>query len=111
MKTRTLTVLGAVLAFPLAAASYPGGTPTYQTDVAPFCAGCHSSRDAESLAGAEDFAQKELAERKHIALILSGQQGYASLSETDRRALAEQIRALDEASTVTLAAPTAVIAG
>ena len=111
MKTRTLTALGAVLVFPLAAASYPGGTPTYQTDVAPFCAGCHSSRDAASFAGAEDFAQKEVAERKHIALILAGQEGYESLSETDRRALAEQIRALDEASTVTLAAPAAVIAG
>ena len=111
MKIRALAVFGAVLGFPLAVASYPGGTPTYQTDVAPFCAGCHSSRDAESMAGAEDFAQKEVAERKHIALILAGQQGYASLSETDRRALAEQIRALDEASTVTLATPAAVLAG
>ena len=111
MKIRTLAVFGVVLGFPLVAASYPGGTPTYQTDVAPFCAGCHASRDTASLAGAEDLAQKEVAERKHIALILAGQQGYASLSETDRRALAEQIRALDEASTVTLAAPAAVIAG
>jgi hypothetical protein len=111
MKIRALAAFGAVLGFPLAAASYPGGTPTYQTDVAPFCAGCHSSRDAESTAGAVDFAQKEVAERKHIALILSGQQGYASLSETDRQALAEQIRALDEASTVTLAAPAEVIPG
>ncbi len=111
MRIRTLAAFGAVLGFPLAAASYPGGTPTYQTDVAPFCAGCHSSRDVESISGADDFAQKEVAERKHIALILSGQQGYASLSETDRSALAEQIRALDEASTVKLAAPAAVTAG
>jgi hypothetical protein len=111
MKTRILAAFWAVLGFPLAAASYPGGTPTYQTDVAPFCAGCHASRDAAALAGAEDLAQQEVAERKHIALILSGQQGYASLSETDRQALAEQVRALDEASTVTLAAPAAVITG
>jgi hypothetical protein len=111
MKIRTLAAFGAVLGFPLAGASYPGGTPTYQTDVAPYCAGCHSSRDAEALAGAQDLAQKEVAERKHIARILAGQEGYANLSETDRQALAEQIRALDEASTVTLAAPAAVIAG
>jgi hypothetical protein len=111
MKIRALAAFGAVLGFPLAAASYPGGTPNYQTDVAPYCAGCHSSRDVESLEGAEVLAHKEVAERKHIALILSGQEGYASLSETDRQALAEQIRALDEASTVKLAAPAAVIAG
>jgi hypothetical protein len=111
MKIRALIVFAAVLGFPLTVASYPGGTPNFQTDVAPFCAGCHSSRGPEALAGAEDLAQKEVAERKHIALILSGQQGYASLSETDRRALAEQIRALDEASTVMLAAPAEVIAG
>jgi hypothetical protein len=111
MKIRTLAALGAVLGFPLTAASYPEGTPDFQTDVAPFCAGCHASRDAAALAGAEDLAQREVAERKHIARILAGQQGYASLSETDRQALAEQIRALDEASTVTLAAPAAVTAG
>ena len=86
-------------------AAYPGGTPNFQTDVAPYCAGCHSSRSAAALAGAGERAAKEVAERKHLAVVLSGQKGYASLSETDRHALAEQIRALDEASTVTLAAP------
>lgn len=111
MKIKALAALGAALGLPLVAASYPGGTPNYQTDVAPFCAGCHSSRDAAALAGAEDLAEREVAERKHIALILAGQQGYASLSETDRQALAEQIRALDEASTVTLTAPAAVSTG
>jgi len=43
--------------------------------------------------------------------VLSGQKGYASLSEPDRQALAEQIRALDAASTVTLQAPARVTAG
>ena len=76
-----------------------------------YCAGCHSSRDVEMLAGAPDYAQKQLAERKHVSLILSGQEGYASLSEEDRRTLAEQIRALDAASTVVLAAPTRVHTG
>jgi hypothetical protein len=27
---------------PLGAHAYPGGTPDYQTDVAPFCASCHA---------------------------------------------------------------------
>jgi len=100
----------AVCLSPLAARAYPGGTPDYQTDVAPYCAACHSSRSAEALAGAGDRAAKEVAESKHLAVVLSGQKGYASLTEIDRHALAEQIRALDAASTVTLAAPAFVVA-
>jgi hypothetical protein len=93
------------------AAAYPGGTPNYQTDAAPFCAGCHSSREAAALAGAGERAEKEVAERKHIAVILSGQMGYGKLSESDRRTLVDQVRALDEASSVTLKAPAVVKAG
>jgi hypothetical protein len=111
MSIRSLVAFGAVLALPLAALGYPGGTPSYQTDVAPYCAGCHSSRDVAALAGAGERAQKEMAERKHIALILAGQKGYESLSETDRRTLADQVRALDEASTVALSAPAGVKVG
>lgn len=108
-----LVIGGALLvaAQPEAVAAYPGGTPTYQTDAAPYCAGCHASRDAEALSGAGERADKEVAERKHIAVILSGEQGYASLSESDRQTLATQIRALDAASTVSLKAPAAVKPG
>jgi hypothetical protein len=106
----TATFVALVIA-PHAAPAYPGGTPSFQTDAAPFCAGCHSSRSPDALAGAGERAEKETAERKHLAVILSGQKGYASLSEADRRVLAEQIRALDTASTVSLKAPTAVKAG
>ena len=95
----------------VSAAAYPGGTPTFQTDVAPYCAGCHSSRSAESLAGAGERAARELAETKHLARILAGEAGYASLSAPDRAALARQIRALDVASTVALACPEAVSPG
>jgi len=101
----------AVWIAPTAALAYPGGTPNYQTDVAPFCASCHSSRQVESLAGAGERAEKELAERKHIAVIVSGQEGYSSLSEADRDTLVKQIRALDAASSVNLEAPSAVKAG
>ena len=31
------------------ASAYPGGTPSYQTDIAPFCAGCHASRSVDML--------------------------------------------------------------
>lgn len=101
-------VAAAALAGPWGAAAYPGGTPHYQTDAAPFCAGCHSSRDADALAWVGERAEKEVAEHKHIAAILAGEKGYASLSEADRLTLAEQIRALDVASSVSMTAPDAV---
>jgi hypothetical protein len=63
------------------------------------------------LAGSGERAEKEVAERKHIAQILAGEKGYASLSEADRQTLAEQIRALDVASSVALVAPDTVKAG
>jgi len=107
---RCLLVVAA-LAAPAVSVAYPGGTPNFQTDVAPYCAGCHSSRSESALAGAGERAAKELAERKHLAVVLSGQKGYASLTEIDRHALAEQIRALDEASAVTLAAPASLLPG
>jgi len=93
------------------AGAYPGGTPSFQTDVAPYCAACHSSRSAAALAGAGERAERELAEHKHLAAILAGQGGYASLGAPDRVALASQIRALDEASTATLRAPAQVAPG
>ncbi len=93
------------------AAAFPGGTPSYQTDVAPYCSGCHSSRTVEMLDGSGERAQRELAERKHLAVVLSGQKRYGELTELDRRTLAEQIRAIDAASTVQLAVPERVTAG
>ena len=111
---RQIRGAGIALAAALAAGgarAYPGGTPEFQTDVAPYCAACHSSRDAAALAGAGERADKETAQKKHLAVILSGQKGYADLSEADRRTLAAQIRALDAASTVELSAPEQVAAG
>jgi len=101
----------AALVAPAGASAYPGGTPDFQTDAAPYCAGCHSSRSVDALAGAGDRAVKETVENKHLAVLLSGQKGYASLTEIDRRALADQIRALDAASTVSLAAPASLLPG
>jgi hypothetical protein len=95
----------------LPAAAYPGGTPNYQTDAAPFCASCHSSRTADELAGLGEFATKSLAENKHYAVIRAGKEGYASLSAAERATLIEQLQALDRASTVTLEAPAKVAPG
>ncbi len=99
-------------ALPLAVQAYPGGTPGYQTDAAPFCASCHASRDEAALAGvAGDRATKELVANKHLAVIRAGKGGYEALSEGDRQALVAHIQKLDANSTVTLKAPEEVKPG
>jgi hypothetical protein len=84
------------------ASAYPGGTPDFQTDVAPFCAACHSSVNVESLEGAGDRAEKELAANKHLAAILQGEGPYEKLAEADRALLAQQIQALEANSKIEL---------
>ena len=46
MRTGTVAALLLAALWPAAGGAYPGGTPSYQTDAAPYCAGCHSSRRA-----------------------------------------------------------------
>jgi hypothetical protein len=88
------------------ASAYPGGTPDFQTDAAPYCASCHSSTSLEMMAGMPpDRAQKELAANKHIALIREGEGDYRSLSADERALLAEHVRAVDAATSVKLSAP------
>lgn len=120
MSTRAVRAAGAVgIAAAVAllgagpgARAYPGGTPGYQTDVAPFCASCHASLSEEALAGAPgDRAKAELAENKHLALIQKGEGGYAELSPAERTELISHIRALDAASKVELTAPPRVEPG
>ncbi len=112
MKNGTIAILVIAGLLPTAPKAYPGGTPNYQTNAAPYCSSCHSSRDAAALAGAGERAEKEVAERKHIALILGGRgKGYSALTENDRKTLAAQIRALDAASTVSIEVPAKVQRG
>lgn len=95
-----------------AASAYPGGTPWFQTDAAPFCAGCHSSRTKEMLEGMPgDLATKQLAENKHLPLVEAGEGKYGELSEDERQQLIAHVRAVDEASTIELQAPEEVAPG
>jgi len=105
----SVALFGALLAAP--AFGYPGGTPGFQTDVAPYCAGCHSSRSEEMLAGLGPRAQKELPGAKHYPKISAGKGGYEALSEADRATLIEHLKAVDDASTVTVEAPASIAAG
>jgi hypothetical protein len=100
------------LCWPSLAVAYPGGTPDFQTDVAPFCAACHSSLSESVLLGAPgDRAAKEVAERKHLAVILSGQKAYGELSEENRSKLVELIQLVDSKSTIALEYPPQVAVG
>jgi hypothetical protein len=90
----------APLAAPPDVLAYPGGTPEFQTDVAPYCAACHASLSAEALEGAGPRAEKELSTNKHLALILQGQAPYDKLAEADRATLAQQIQSVDANSKI-----------
>ena len=92
---RFLTIVSAGVLLAAPALGYPGGTPGFQTDVAPYCAGCHSSRTEEMLAGSGPRAQKELPGAKHYPKISAGKGGYEALSDSDRATLIEHLKALE----------------
>jgi len=106
------TVIGLVLGLSASnAAAYPGGTPDFQTDVAPYCAACHSSTSEEDLAGLGERAKSELAANKHFAQIRAGAGRYAELSPEQRTKLVELLSAVDRNSTITLEFPAQVAPG
>ncbi len=113
MKSRkSIRLLSAlVLLAPSVGSAYPGGTPDFQTDVAPFCAACHSSVAEEHLEGAGERARKEVIDQKHLAAILAGDKNYADLSLADREQLVEHIRAVDANSKIDLEFPPIVAPG
>ncbi|MGH0036682.1 MAG: hypothetical protein ACQGVK_16790 [Myxococcota bacterium] len=106
-----LAAIGQVALWAAPAWSYPGGTPSYQTDVAPFCSSCHSSLSEDALKGAGERATKELADNKHLAVIQAGEKGYAELSEAERATLVDHIRATDANTKIALEYPPQVEKG
>jgi hypothetical protein len=94
-----------------AATAYPGGTPDFQTDVAPYCAGCHSSTADTDLEGLGDRAMAELPLNKHYAAIRQGTGPYAEVAEPDRAKLIELLAAVDRNSTIVLEIPAQVEVG
>ena len=69
------------------ASAYPGGTPAYVTDVAPYCASCHSSASEDQLQGMPPArASAELAANKHLAKIRTPAAGLAVREAVGRRA-------------------------
>ncbi len=99
------------LAFAGSASAFPGGTPDFQTDVGPYCAGCHASTSEDDLAGLGDRAVREMAANKHLAAVRAGAGQYGELSEPDRTKLVELLAAVDRNSTIQLEFPASVAPG
>jgi hypothetical protein len=105
-------VLGLGLVVTAPAFGYPGGTPDFQTDVAPFCSACHASTKLSDLDGAPgDRAEKELAENKHYTLVASGSKTYAELTAEQRTQLVELLKAVDANATIEIDYPPQVAPG
>jgi cytochrome c553 len=96
------------------ALAYPGGTPTYVTDVAPYCASCHSSVSEDQFDGVPATrSSAEVVANKHLAKIKSGgaDSPYAKLSDKEREELVASIQKIDAATSVKVTAPASVKAG
>ena len=105
-------VTGSAMVFvATSAVAYPGGTPDFQTDVAPYCADCHSSTLEEDLSGLGPRATAELATNKHFAEITAGTGNYAELSAEERVRLIELLSKVDLNSTIALEFPPQVAPG
>jgi hypothetical protein len=75
--------------------AYPGGTPRYVTNAAPYCANCHSSVTADQLRDMPpDAAAGQVMDKKHYGAI-SGDDRYSKLSADDRAKLLTAIKAMD----------------
>src|SRR5213594_4506305 len=91
---------------------YSGGPVRNVTDLAPTCAGCHSSFTKDQLRNEpEAFANSQVKETKHYKAIEDGAGPYAQMSPADRQKLLADVRTMDENASMTLSAPTSLRPG
>lgn len=112
MSRVTVFALACLLAS--SASAYPGGTPSYVTDVAPYCASCHSSVSEEQFQGVPATrSSAEVVVNKHLAKIKAGaaDSPYGKLSQAEREELIASVQKIDAATTVKVTAPASVKAG
>lgn len=92
--------------------AWSGGPVFNVTDIEAKCAVCHASATREQLrtepTGVQNFL---LVENRHYKAIQDGTGAYASMSPTDRLKLLADVKAVDEAASVTLTVPEAVRPG
>jgi hypothetical protein len=105
-----MSVLLATLA--PAAHSYNGGPLRNVTDLAPSCAGCHSSYLKDQLRNEpEAYANGQVKENKHYKAIEEGTGPYQQMSPADRQKLLADVKLMDELASITLSGPTSLRPG
>ena len=114
---RLISIVGVVslLLEPIMGASvyaYNGGPLRNVTDLAPTCAGCHSSFNKEQLRNEpEAFAASQVKENKHYKAIEDGVGPYQQMPPADRQKLLADVKLMDELASVTLSAPASLKPG
>lgn len=93
-------------------AAYNGGPLRNVTDLAPTCAGCHSSVSKDQLRNEpEAFANSQVKENKHYKAIEDGAGPYQQMQPADRQKLLADVKLMDELASVNLSAPTSLRPG
>jgi len=96
----TMSMLAAVVAL-----ADPYGPSNAVTDMAPFCATCHSSTSLDQVRDLPaDAAARETIEGKHLSRIKTDP-AYKDLSSKDREALIAAVKWVDAQASVTIQAP------
>ncbi len=91
---------------------YVGGPVRNVTDLAPTCAGCHSSFSRDQLRNEpEAFAAGQVKEVKHYKAIEDGTGPYQQMAPADRQKLLADVKTMDENASLTLHAPTSLRPG
>ena len=91
---------------------YANGPVRNVTDLSPTCASCHSSMQREPLKELPpQVADGHMVENRHYKAIEAGEGGYKDMSPQDRARLLQDVKAMDAAASVTLAAPTSARPG
>jgi hypothetical protein len=91
---------------------YTGGPLRNVTDLAPTCAGCHSSFSRDQLRNEpEAFAASQVKENKHYKAIEDGAGPYQQMSPADRQKLLADVKLMDENASMTFTAPASLRPG
>lgn len=100
------TVVVGVLTPTLQTQAYPGGVNEYVTDTGPFCASCHSSVSQVSVRNLSlDSPDRRDIEKVHYEAITQGNRAYKDLTPEQRKTLLEQIKSLDQKTSIRLEIP------
>jgi cytochrome c553 len=103
----------AIIVLPSAAWSYPAfGRLPHLSDGVPYCAGCHSSKDAAYHPELPaEASQGQVYTSKHYKALEEGTGVYKVIEPEQRKQLLEQAKKIDQSASVKLEAPATVAPG